>query len=96
MKIIAGTDKNFEGNVVFDGNYKIGYLEQEPKLDERKTVREVVEEAVQETVDLMKEYDEVNLKFAEPMSDDEMTQLIERQGELMEELGEPQRLGARQ
>ena len=86
LKIIAGVDKNFEGNVVFDGNYKIGYLEQEPKLDESKTVRGVVEEAVQETVDLMKEYDEVNLKFAEPMSDDEMTKLIERQGELMEEL----------
>ena len=86
LKIIAGVDKNFQGNVVFDGDYKIGYLEQEPQLDETKTARQVVEEGVQETVDLMKEYDEVNLKFAEPMSDDEMNKLIERQGELMEEL----------
>lgn len=86
LKIIAGVDKNFQGNVVFDGTYKIGYLQQEPVLDETKTVREVVEEAVQETVDLMKEYDEVNLKFSEPMSDDDMNKLIERQGELMEEL----------
>ena len=86
LKIIAGVDKNYEGNVVFDGKYRIGYLEQEPKLDPGKTVREVVEEGVQETVDLMKEYDAVNLKFSEPMSDDEMNKLIERQGELMEEL----------
>ena len=86
LKIIAGVDKNYEGNVVFDGSYKIGYLEQEPQLDAGKTVREVVEEGVQETVDLMKEYDAVNLKFSEPISDDEMNKLIERQGELMEEL----------
>ena len=86
LKIIAGVDKNYEGNVVFDGSYKIGYLEQEPVLDPNKTVRQVVEEGVQETVDLMKEYDAVNLKFSEPMSDDEMNTLIERQGELMEQL----------
>lgn len=86
LKIIAGVDKNFQGNVVFNSDYKIGYLEQEPILDAEKTVRQVVEEAVQETVDLMKEYDEVNLRFAEPMSDDEMNKLIARQGELMEEL----------
>lgn len=86
LKIIAGVDKNFQGNVVFNSDYKIGYLEQEPKLDPEKTVRQIVEEAVQDTVDLMKEYDEVNLKFAEPMSDDEMNKLIARQGELMEEL----------
>ena len=86
LKIIAGVDKNFEGNVVFDKDYKIGYLAQEPALDPTKTVREIVEEGVQATVDLMKEYEEVNLKFSEPMSDDEMNKLIERQGELMEEL----------
>ena len=86
LKIIAGVDKNFEGNVVFDKDYKIGYLAQEPVLDPNKTVREIVEEGVQATVDLMKEYEEVNLKFSEPMSDDEMNKLIERQGELMEEL----------
>ncbi|MBC6993051.1 energy-dependent translational throttle protein EttA [Neolewinella lacunae] len=86
LKIIAGVDKNFQGNVVFDGNYKIGYLEQEPTLDDSKTVRQIVEEGVQETVDLMREYDEVNLKFGEEMSDDAMNKLIERQGVLMEEL----------
>ncbi|PHI20357.1 energy-dependent translational throttle protein EttA [Lewinellaceae bacterium SD302] len=86
LKIIAGVDKNFQGNVVFNEDYKIGYLEQEPELDPEKTVREVVEEAVQDIVDLQKEYDEVNLKFSEPMSDDEMNKLIERQGELMEQL----------
>ncbi len=86
LRIIAGVDKNYEGNVVFDGKYRIGYLEQEPQLDPHKTVREVVEEGVQETVNLMKEYDAVNLKFSEPMSDDEMNKLIERQGELMEQL----------
>jgi sulfate-transporting ATPase len=86
LKIIAGVEPNYEGKIYFDGEYKIGYLEQEPKLSEGKTVREIAEEGVQETVDLMKEYDAVNLKFAEPMSDDEMTKLIERQGVLMEEL----------
>ena len=84
MKIIAGLDKNFEGEVVFSPGYSVGYLEQEPKLDDTKTVKEVVQEAVQETVDLLKEYEEINMKFAEPMSDDEMTKLIERQGEVME------------
>jgi ATP-binding cassette ChvD family protein len=84
LKIIAGVEKNFQGDVVFSPGYSIGYLEQEPKLDDSKTVKEVVQEATAELVNLMKEYDEVNMKFAEPMSDDEMTKLIERQGELME------------
>ncbi|MEL6357095.1 MAG: energy-dependent translational throttle protein EttA, partial [Bacteroidota bacterium] len=84
LKIIAGRDKNYQGNIVFDADYKIGYLEQEPELDPEKTVRQVVEEGVQEIVDLMQEYEAVNLKFSEPMSDDEMNKLIERQGELME------------
>jgi energy-dependent translational throttle protein EttA len=84
LKIIAGVEKNFQGDVVFSPGYSIGYLEQEPKLDDTKTVKEVVQEATAELVNLMKEYDEVNLKFAEPMTDDEMTKLIERQGELME------------
>ncbi len=86
LKIIAGKDPNYQGNIVFDGSYKIGMLAQEPELDENKTVREIVEEGVQEIVDLMKEYDEINLKFAEPMSDDEMNKLIEKQGELMDKL----------
>lgn len=84
LKIIAGVDKDYQGEVVFSPGYSIGYLEQEPKLDDTKTVKEVVQEAVHEVVDLMKEYDEVNNKFAEPMSDDEMNKLIERQGELTE------------
>ncbi|HKK74911.1 MAG TPA: energy-dependent translational throttle protein EttA [Saprospiraceae bacterium] len=85
LKIIAGRDKNFEGRINFDNKeYKIGFLEQEPELDENKTVREIVEEGVQEIVDILKEYEEVNLKFSEPMSDDEMNNLIARQGELME------------
>jgi len=86
LKIIAGIDTNFEGHVVFDKEYKIGYLEQEPTLDETKTVRQVVEEGVQEVVDTLKEYEELNAKFAEPMSDDEMTALIEKQGELTDKL----------
>jgi sulfate-transporting ATPase len=86
LKIIAGVDQNYEGNIHFDGSYKIGYLEQEPILDEEKTVREVVAEGVQPIIDLMKEYDDINLKLAEPMDDDEMMKIIERQGELMEKL----------
>jgi len=86
LKLIAGKDSNYEGRISFDQDYKIGRLEQEPELEETKTVREVVEEGVQEIVDLMKEYEEINLKFSEPMGDDEMNQLIEKQGELMEQL----------
>jgi len=85
LKIIAGIETNFEGQVVFSkDDYTVGYLEQEPKLDPTKTVKEIVQEGVQEVVDLLKEYEEVNLKFSEPMNDDEMTNLITRQGELTE------------
>jgi len=86
LRIIAGTDKEFNGEVVFSKGYSVGYLEQEPKLDETKTVRQIVEEAVQETVDLLKEFEEINAKFAEPMDDDAMNALIERQGEVQEKL----------
>ena len=86
LRIIAGTDKEFNGEVVFSKGYSIGYLEQEPKLDESKTVRQIVEEAVQSTVDLLKEYEEINAKFAEEMTDDEMNALIERQGAVQEKL----------
>ena len=82
MKIIAGVDKGYQGEVVFSPGYSVGYLEQEPKLDDTKTVKEVVQEAVQETVDLLKEYDEVNNAFAEPDAD--FDKLIARQGELTE------------
>ena len=82
MKIIAGVDKDYQGEVVFSPGYSVGYLEQEPKLDDTKTVKEVVQKAVQETVDLLKEYDEVNNAFAEPDAD--FDKLIARQGELTE------------
>ncbi len=82
LKIIAGTEKASQGEVVFSPGYRVGMLEQEPYLDPTKTVKEVVEEGVFETVSLLKEYEEVNNRFAEPMSDDEMTKLIDRQGEL--------------
>lgn len=86
LKIIAGIDKEFNGEVVFSKGYSVGYLEQEPKLDESKTVKEIVEEAVQSTVDLLKEFDEINMKFGEEMTDDQMNALLERQGEVQEKL----------
>ncbi|MBQ5864027.1 MAG: ATP-binding cassette domain-containing protein, partial [Bacteroidales bacterium] len=86
MKIIAGIEKSYQGEVVWAPGYTVGYLEQEPHLDDNKTVREVVEEGVQEVVDLMKEYEAVNAKFMEPMDDDQMNKLIEYQGELTEKI----------
>ena len=84
LKIIAGLEDKFQGEVVFSQGYSVGYLAQEPYLDDNKTVKEIVEEGVQETMDILKEYEEINMKFAEPMDDDAMTKLIERQGELTE------------
>ncbi len=84
LKIIAGVDKSFEGDVVFSPGYSVGYLAQEPELSADKTVKEIIEEAVHEEVALLKEYEEINNKFAEPMSDDEMNKLIERQGVVTE------------
>jgi len=84
LKIIAGEDKSFAGEVVFSPGYSVGYLPQEPILDNAKTVKEVVMEGVAEIVNILKEYEEVNNKFAEPMDDDQMNKLIERQGELTE------------
>ena len=86
MKIIAGIDKNFQAEGVFSPGYTVGYLEQEPQLDNSKTVREVVEEGCAETVALLKEYEEINMKLCEPMSDDEMNALIERQGVVYEKI----------
>ncbi len=84
LKIIAGVEKSFQGQVVFSPGYSVGYLEQDPQLDDTKTVRQIVEEGAAEVVALLKEYEEVNNKFSEPMSDDEMDKLIKRQGELTE------------
>ncbi|HUF03744.1 MAG TPA: energy-dependent translational throttle protein EttA [Aridibacter sp.] len=86
LRIIAGVDKEINGEVVFSEGYTVGYLEQEPRLDESKTVKQVVEEGVQETVDLLSEFNEINLKFAEEMTDDEMNALLERQGEVQNKL----------
>src|ERR671939_280090 len=86
LRIIAGADKNFTGETVLSPGYTVGYLEQEPRLDESKTVRETVEEAVSETVRLLKEFDEINARFGEVMSDEEMAKLLERQGEVQEKL----------
>lgn len=84
LKIIAGVDKSHQGEVHFSPGYSIGYLEQEPQLDENKTVKEVVMEGVKEVADLIAEYEKVNMQFCEPMDDDQMAALIERQGELTE------------
>ncbi|HOF45229.1 MAG TPA: energy-dependent translational throttle protein EttA [Bacteroidales bacterium] len=84
LKIIAGEDKSYQGEVVFSPGYSVGYLPQEPILDDNLTVKEVVRQGVQNIVDILEEYEAVNMKFAEPMSDDEMEKLIERQGELTE------------
>ena len=86
LKIMAGVDKEFNGEAVLSPGYTVGYLEQEPLLDDTRTVRAVVEEAVRETVDLLKEFEDINAKFAEEMSDDEMNKLLERQGEVQEKL----------
>jgi sulfate-transporting ATPase len=86
LRILAGVDKEFNGEAKLSPGYTVGYLEQEPLLAEVRTVREVVEEGVQETVDLLKEFEEISAKFAAEMSDDEMSALLERQGEVQEKL----------
>ncbi len=86
LKILAGVDKEFNGETTVSPGYTIGYLEQEPQLDETKTVKEIVQQSVQNVVDLLREFDEINAKFAEPMDDDEMTKLLEKQGEVQEKL----------
>ena len=84
LKIIAGVEKPTRGEVVWAPGYSVGYLEQEPQMDPEKTVLEVVQEGVQEVMDVLQEYNEISEKFMEPMDDDEMNRLIERQGELTE------------
>ena len=86
MKIIAGVEKSYRGEVVWAPGYSVGYLEQEPQMDPDKTVIEVVQEGVQEVMDVLNEYNEISLKFMEPMDDDQMNALIERQGELSEKI----------
>ena len=86
MKIIAGVEKSYRGEVVWAPGYSVGYLEQEPQMDPDKTVIEVVQEGVQEVMDVLNEYNEISLKFMEPMDDEQMNALIERQGELSEKI----------
>ncbi|MBN1471720.1 MAG: ATP-binding cassette domain-containing protein, partial [Syntrophaceae bacterium] len=86
LKILAGVDTDFLGKTILSPGYTVGYLEQEPRVDEAKTVRQIVEQGVQSTMDLIHEYNEINEKFAEPMSDDEMAKLCDRQGIVQEKL----------
>ena len=86
LRIMAGLDTDFIGEVAISKGYSIGYLEQDPVLDDDKTVLEVVQEGVAETIELMRRFDEINMKFAEPMDDDEMNRLLEEQGRVQDEL----------
>ena len=86
LRILAGVDKDHLGETVVSPGFTVGFLEQEPLIDDSRTVREVVEEAVKQTVSLLKEFDEINAKFGEEMSDDEMDKLLQRQGEVQEKL----------
>jgi ATP-binding cassette ChvD family protein len=86
LRILAGVDKEFNGETVISPGHTIGYLEQEPLLDDSRTVREVVEEAVKDTINLLKEFDQINARFGEEMSEDEMNSLLERQGKVQEKL----------
>jgi ATP-binding cassette ChvD family protein len=86
LRIMAGVDKEINGDAVLSPGYTVGYLEQEPLIDDSRTVRQVVEEAVKETVNLLKEFEQINAKFGEEMSDDDMNKLLERQGQVQEKL----------
>ncbi|MEN6319265.1 MAG: energy-dependent translational throttle protein EttA [Syntrophaceae bacterium] len=86
LRILAGVDQNFNGKTILSPGYTIGFLEQEPHLDDTKTVKDIVEEGAQETVALLNEFNRITEQFSEPMSDDEMNKLIERQGEVQEKL----------
>ena len=86
LRIMAGVDKTFNGEIIPSKGYTVGYLEQEPELDESRSVREIVEQGVQDIVDLLKEFESINEKFAEPMSNDQMDRLIQEQAEVQEKL----------
>ena len=86
LRIMAGIDSEYEGDINVQPGFTVGYLEQEPELEKGKTVKEIVEEGVQETVDLLREYEDINAQFAEPMDDDAMNALIERQASVAEQL----------
>jgi energy-dependent translational throttle protein EttA len=86
LRILAGVDQEFQGRTAVSPGFTIGFLEQEPQLDSSKTVRQIVEQGVQPVVDLLAEFDQINAKFGEPLSDDEMAKLLDRQGAVQEKL----------
>src|ERR1051325_10497926 len=86
LKILAGVDKDYQGQIALSPGYTIGYLEQEPKLNESKTVRQIVEQGMQSTVDLVNEFNAISDKLGELLEDDQMNKLLERQGELQEKI----------
>src|SRR6266705_4044898 len=86
LRILAGVDQEFQGKTAVSPGFTIGFLEQEPQLDPAKTVREIVEQGVQPIVDLLRVFDQINAKFAEPMPDEEMNDLLDRQGRVQEKL----------
>ncbi|MBE3063815.1 MAG: ATP-binding cassette domain-containing protein, partial [Spirochaetes bacterium] len=90
LRIMAGVEKEFRGETILSPGYTVGYLEQEPLLDPEKTVREVVEEGVAEVVGLLREFEQINARFSEPMDEQQMNALLERQGTVQESL---ERLG---
>lgn len=86
LRILAGIDKDYEGQISLQPGYTVGFLEQEPKLDDSMTVRQVVEQGMQQAMDLLKEYEQINERLCEEMSEDDMTKLLERQGQVHEQL----------
>ncbi|MEM7118793.1 MAG: ATP-binding cassette domain-containing protein, partial [Chloroflexota bacterium] len=86
LRIMAGVDQEFVGKTAVSPGYTIGYLEQEPELDESKTVRDIVEEGAQDVVDALAEFEAINARFAEPMTDEEMYDLLDKQGALQDKL----------
>src|SRR5256885_14789885 len=90
LRILAAADRDFLGETVVSPGFTIGFLEQEPQLDATKTVREIVEQGVQPVVDLLREFDEITAKFAEPLPDAEMSDLLDRQGKVQEKLDSTQ------
>ena len=86
LRILAGIDKKYEGQIVLQPGFTVGLLEQEPHLDDKLTVRQVAEQGMQSTLDLLKEFDQINEKLAEPMSDEQMNKLLEKQGAVQEKL----------
>ena len=86
LKILAEVDSDFSGETILSKGFSIGFLEQEPLIDSKRTVREIVEQGVQDTIDLLNKYEQISAQFAEPMSDDEMNNLIEKQGQIQDKL----------